>query len=132
MSNASAEVGVHIQIDDPNKALMDLNGTIEMQYPATVVSSQHKNEEKLTLDQLETIFQNDGKCATLVYPHNCFSYRASEWGKLSPYFKLHPRVRSISEGFIRKALKSKHRAENKISIIIKYTKVVFKLITIDH
>ena len=38
-------------------ALMDLNGTIEMQYPTTIVSTQRKNEEKMDLAQIASMFE---------------------------------------------------------------------------
>lgn len=85
--------------------LMDLNGTIEMQYPVTIISTMRKSDEKMSLDEITTMFEDGGKCATLVYPHTCYTYRAIEWARLSPYFRLHPRVRSISDGFMRKTLK---------------------------
>jgi len=88
-------------------ALMDLNGTIEMQYPTSIVSTQRKNEEKMDLTQIASMFGTGGRCATLVYPHSCYTSRATEWTKISPFFRLHPRVRSISDGFVRKTLKGK-------------------------
>ena len=50
-------------------------------------------------------FEPAGKCATIIYPNMCLQDRFREWLNINKYFKLHPRVKSIADGFTRKFLK---------------------------
>ena len=99
---------------------MLVNGTVQFTNPLNVKQLDmnetrgndsslvtHHTTTKLPLDQLVERFEPAGKCATLIYPNMCLQDRFQEWIKINKYFKLHPRVKSIADGFVRRMVKSK-------------------------
>ena len=88
---------------------MQMNDTIQFTNPMDI-----QQIEKTTLESFISNFQQDEKCATVVYPHMCLKDRFQEWSKINSYFKLHPRVKSLTDGFIRRNLRSKF-FKNRIS-----------------
>ena len=99
------------------KDLMLVNGTVQFTNPLNVKqldlnetrdyqNETHHATTKLPLDQLVERFEPAGKCATIIYPNMCLQDRFQEWIKINQYFKLHPRVKSIADGFVRRMVKS--------------------------
>ena len=97
---------------------MAMNDTIQFTNPIDVKqldvteSNGRILNDKLDLKHFVEKFEPAGKCATIVYPNLCLKNRFQEWTDVSPYFKLHPRVKSIADGFIRKMIHGKFTVVN--------------------
>jgi len=107
----------YANFQNQTKDLMLVNGTVQFTNPLNVKqldlnetrdyqNETHHATTKLPLDQLVERFEPAGKCATIIYPNMCLQDRFQEWIKINQYFKLHPRVKSIADGFVRRMVKS--------------------------
>lgn len=107
----------YANFQNQTKDLMLVNGTVQFTNPLNVKqldlnetrdyqNETHHATTKLPLDQLVDRFEPAGKCATIIYPNMCLQDRFQEWIKINQYFKLHPRVKSIADGFVRRMVKS--------------------------
>ena len=93
--------------------LMLVNNTIQFTNPLNVkqleniTSNPHPRDSRLSLANFVQKFEPAGKCATIIYPNMCLQERYKEWFEINKYFKLHPRVKSIADRFIRKVIRNK-------------------------
>jgi len=87
--------------------LIEINGTVKMQDPAAVMTIPTTLGGPVQLETAVEAFKSESKCATVVNPYSCFSYRAVEWMNFAKYISLHPRVRSIVDGFHKRSLHGK-------------------------